>query len=88
MNRNEKIKLLNDIASGLVPADSLQPQPFLLCMNYGDRIEYKKDGEPITKEEWLRLGGNKAKHITIKVQYANSQDKASLLKKEDEEGYK
>ena len=82
MNRNDKIKLLNGIASGLISADSLKPKPFLLCLDYGDRIVYKLNGNLIEKEEWLRRGGNKPQHMTIKIRYDSPKLSAPFYKKE------
>lgn len=85
MTRQEKIKLLNDIAAGLLPSDTLHYKPFVLCVDFGNRIEYKADGEPITKDQWLRLGGDKGKNVTIKINYESPYLKASLVRKEPED---
>ena len=84
MTRQEKINLLNNIASGLLPSDTLHYKPFVLCLDYGDRVEYKADGEPITKDEWLKLGGDKGKNVTIKIKYESPYTTASLIRKVDE----
>lgn len=84
MTRQEKIKLLNDIAAGLLPSDTLHYKPFVLCLDYGNRVDYKADGEPITKDEWLRLGGDKGKNVTIKIKYESPYTKATLIRRQDE----
>lgn len=52
MDRKEKIMLLNNIAKGIIRADSLKPQQHLLKMVLGDTISYSKNGTPCTKEDY------------------------------------
>jgi hypothetical protein len=52
MDRKEKITLLNNIAKGIVRADSLRPQDHLLKMRLGDNISYSKNGTPCTMEDY------------------------------------
>jgi len=52
MDRKEKIMLLNNIAKGIIRADSLKPQQHLLKMILSDNISYFKNGAPCTKEDY------------------------------------
>ena len=52
MNRKDKIMLLNNIAKGIIKADSLKPQDHLLKMVLGDTISYSKNGTSCTKEDY------------------------------------
>jgi len=65
MDRKEKITLLNNIAKGIVRADSLRPQEHLLMMVLGDTISYYKNGTPCTKEDFEEIN---LKHTGIKYE--------------------
>jgi hypothetical protein len=52
MDRKEKITLLNNIAKGIIRADSLKPQQHLLKMVLGDNISYYKNGTSCTMEDY------------------------------------
>ena len=52
MNRKDKIMLLNNIAKGIIKADSLKPQEHLLKMVLGDTILYSKNGTPCSMEDY------------------------------------
>ena len=52
MNRKDKIMLLNNIAKGIIKADSLKPQDHLLKMVLGDTISYSKNGTPCTMGDY------------------------------------
>ncbi|MBC7745971.1 MAG: hypothetical protein H7096_12815 [Flavobacterium sp.] len=63
MDRKEKITLLNNIAKGIIRADTLRPQEHLLKMVLGDTISYYKNGTSCTMEVYEE---SNLKHTGIK----------------------